>query len=81
MIYLKKALYLSVREDFNNSVEPGYIDRANDELIREAIAYVDTNGFPENVLKVEADALARAATRRGIPLREESVNENLQTSD
>jgi len=60
----KEAAYYAVREDFNDSIKPGYIDQKNDLLIRKAIAYVETNGFPCEVIGVEIKSLARAARRR-----------------
>lgn len=64
-----KALYYAVREDYNSSITPGYIDKKNDALIREAINYIESgNKFPNSsyVNNVSVQALARAANRREI---------------
>ena len=60
----KEATYYAVREDYNNSIKPGYLDEKHDNLIRKAIAYVETHGFPCGATQVEVASLARAARRR-----------------
>lgn len=60
-------MYYAVREDFN-----GVVDEANDGLIRRAIEYVEGgNEFPDTlyVCLASVAALARAANRRGMPVK------------
>ncbi|SHJ59362.1 hypothetical protein [Desulfofundulus thermosubterraneus] len=62
-----RALYYAVREDLN-----GVVDEVNDGLIRRAIEYVESgNEFPDTpyVCLTSVAALARAANRRGIPVK------------
>lgn len=63
--HLSEAIYYAVREDFNASIEPKYIDQKHDDLIRKAIAYADGGGQLE-ANSVEIRALVLAAQRRGL---------------
>lgn len=66
MIRLNEAIYYAVREDFNNHTTPGHIDVEHDDIIREAIAYVEAHPEAlEGLAAVEVSALAHAAARRG----------------
>ncbi len=69
----KAGCYYAVREEFNATNDPGFVDRTFDALIRAAIGYLERMAPRRSarfeISLIEVDALAHCGRRRGLDLK------------